>query len=1567
MTSIWKQNLFIKEVAKYFMDFLETDFHKKKAPKRSISYSNSKWYLIWTNLVKYNKINEVVRKTVSKWFDSDTIKEIKKWTYTTQIPKDFLDVIKLNLNKITQEDIQSVIDETSQVIIDCAKEFQLHIDEIIDYVLIKETSIFKEYFVSSFLVNIQDYIISKKIWDESTIFSMKDEISSILVEWTQDLVKDLVKKVVVEANDRHWKTLLKESVKNLTELNVKSKKKIVEEIKEGEKNLEQWWITSVDIKQQLTDAINISVIRESIISFFETFRAWDLYLELSEINRNKAILENQEFYLYFWDILYQHSKYPIFYIPLKLEKDTSSESFHISFWSQIYVNKKALEYIVQEYNLASGNDTHLKTIWERIMYVADWAEPNFNKIKEILDEAVELFKLTKKIDITNPEIQVAKWETVRISNNCYINLFDRSDEALINDYEEIITKINEWNSELWEWFSKLIDDFIYNDPKKITFDIKEEREDKELADKLIYHCPIPLNQEQQQIVSATKREDCKYIIVQGPPGTWKSHTITAVVFDQILKWNSVLVLSDKKEALDVVEDKITETMNTVRINDDFQNPILRLWKTWNTYSEILNAQHIEKIINSYFAARWKEKEIDENILAKTKKIKENIKSEKDWYEKISNHDIKTVFELKEQLKNEHFYIDEDELLSNYSSYSDINTLRNVCLFLKDLFEINIKDEKKSELFKLVNLSLSWVKNLDDAEHKLTILTKLNTIIESLKRYPNNEVVNDFWILNNDNFKLLKEISARYEKERAPVIWFLFKKNVLLEIRSELENEFWYSSTWDYSTDVKNLRAMIKLVNKSLESDLLSNDFDYIHLIFRLLKDNLLSNKLFECVSNCETIGDINKFIEGYPRTSQLLWINIWNINTLVQNWLTRVSDETFEKLTEYLRLTFELRNKFSSIQYFDYNGDKTEIETLATMEMTRMMDESLVKFYEERKNTAMAIKRIIQKKVKFPKEEFSVLKKAFPCILAWIRDYAEYIPLEPDMFDIVIIDEASQVSIAQAFPALLRAKKLLVLWDKKQFSNVKTSLASIKENREYLNKIRESFMENVSENQIYIEKSEMFDIKNSILDFVERICNYEVMLKKYFRWYKEIISYSNKFFYGNDLQVMKIRWKHIDEVLRFEFIEVDRSRDIKPNTNSGEIEFIISELTKLKESWIKKSVGIITPHTNQQKALSEAINKVPESNYFYEKLDLKIMTFDSCQWEERDIVYYSMVATKDDDRLRWVFIKDLNEIDNEEEGKLKAQRLNVWFSRPKETMVFVLSKPINDFNWEIRKTLEHYREEKEKCIKNGDFSDDVDFKNNKILQILSNTDFYKENSKNIKILSNFQLWDYIKQLDPYYEHPKYKFDFLLVYTNDKWKDTKIFFEYDDFENNVDSIENKNSDNYLSESDVFKEKSMEAYWYKFLRVNDFSLWEYPERTLNSKLEELTGIKVNKKTDYDWEILQDVQEIAKWLEDWTYKICNKCGEVKKLEEFYDSSLKTWYSKNCHSCKVQAKVDKKYNKIIPKNPGYPSEALQPCPKCWWKMILRYSKYWYFYGCKKYPSCFGVISVKRGKKKLD
>jgi hypothetical protein len=295
--------------------------------------------------------------------------------------------------------------------------------------------------------NIKEYIITKKIWDESSIFTMENDLAENLVSWIEDGVNWLIKQVVVEANDKHWKNLLKRTMGDLAIWWNKSKDEIKSEQKdEDEKNFS---IMSVDVIEELNKIISLEKIKNLIISFFENFKVWDLYLELAEINRNKMIMDKQEFYLYFWDITYENNKYPLFYIPIKLNKNW--ESFEFIFWSQIYVNKKALEYIVQEYNLKTWNSTHLKNIWERILYVADWKEVNSKKIQDILDETIELLKLNQRINITSDERQVSKWEYAQISTNCYICLFDKSDEALINDYEEIITKLNEGDSELWNW------------------------------------------------------------------------------------------------------------------------------------------------------------------------------------------------------------------------------------------------------------------------------------------------------------------------------------------------------------------------------------------------------------------------------------------------------------------------------------------------------------------------------------------------------------------------------------------------------------------------------------------------------------------------------------------------------------------------------------------------------------------------------------------------------------------------------------------------------------------------------------------------------------------------------------------------------------------------------------------------------------------------------------------------------------------------------------------------------------------------------------------------------------
>src|SRR4029077_11698045 len=138
-------------------------------------------------------------------------------------------------------------------------------------------------------------------------------------------------------------------------------------------------------------------------------------------------------------------------------------------------------------------------------------------------------------------------------------------------------------------------------------------------------------------------------------------------------------------------------------------------------------------------------------------------------------------------------------------------------------------------------------------------------------------------------------------------------------------------------------------------------------------------------------------------------------------------------------------------------------------------------------------------KKQIPKLLLPKLIKAFPCIIVGIREIGEFIPLEPGVFDIAIIDEASQVSVAQAFPVMIRAKKLVVLGDDKQYSNVKASNASIAINNTLFAGVRETYSRTLStltqdEVQLYQDHVKKFDIKTSILDFVRYLANYTCSL-----------------------------------------------------------------------------------------------------------------------------------------------------------------------------------------------------------------------------------------------------------------------------------------------------------------------------------------------------------------------------------------------------------------------------------------------------------------------------------------
>lgn len=1502
-----KTLLFVKEVAKYFMDFLETDFHKRKTPRRGIKYKTDSNLLVGLNLDKYQKFNDVVVGKFAEAFKDKEIK-IKKGIYKAKIPKNLLDLIKIKIEDISEKEIEESVKKIGAKIKKFAEVYSDEYDKSLVSSMDSVTEIVKEKLVLPFIQKIEKSLDNLSLGDENVRYLMEEELTEVIVGNLENKISEILKLLVSEKD--------------------------------------------VEVENEIEEVFDYESVKALIVDFFEDFKIADLFSEILEINRNKNILDKQDFYFYFFDITYNRAKYPIFYIPFEVENGRDTITINID--SQLYINKKALEYIVQEYNKEKEKSGGLKNDTERIIYLAQGKEEVEEIINGLLSELVNYFELNCDLSLGTAVKQRAKSSLVNISNSCYVSLFDKSDEALVNDYEDILQLLSSGEGALSELFIRLVDDFINKEPVSFNLDIDDEWEETETSDKLIVETPIPLNSEQRKIVSALKKNDCKYITVQGPPGTGKSHTITAIVFNAILDNKSVLVLSDKKEALDVVEDKIKDTMNKVRNDNKFQNPILRLGKTGNTYSQILSTNAIENIRTHYQAVRRNLDGLENNLEKIKNSLKDDIEAESLAYNDLNKNEIKELLESEELIKDKELIFEEGEMINNHNSINDIEEVKKIFSHFQKIFGPDKNDYIDFLIFH--GIPQVCFSNFDNFKKFLEYILKLQKGFKELqsqiKDYSDFKLFNDF---KTANISRLEKYIEQYEAMKSPLIGYLFKKKRVEKLDRSFTKDF---DVTNFDTPHKDLGRLQNALNifRHIQKNEIQNgfNFDYLRLIHHLFINPKHQKVIDEYVSLVNDVNYLLGIYNTYQKTFALIGFNFNNIDSFYYNALVKIDENEYNKIIRYFFLKQKIVNAFKNIPRYSYLNQQGRIQDLTTTQMTYMMDERLIKFYETSRSTARTLRDIIKKKQRFPREEFTKLKEAFPCILAGIRDYAEYIPLETEVFDLVIIDEASQVSVSQAFPAIIRAKQILILGDKRQFSNIKAAQAKTETNLQYLNDLESSFKDNVSSDIAKLERIKKFNIKTSILEFFEHVSNFNIQLRKHFRGYKEIISYSNRYFYEDSLQVMKIRGKQIDDVLKITTIEHDGKLEPIAKTNKLEADFIIAELKKLKEIGCKSTIGIITPHTNQQKLLIDLISQMPEKDYLFDELNLKIMTFDTCQGEERDIIYYSMVATKENDRLWGIFIKSLQDYDLEEEGKIRAQRLNVGFSRAKECMHFVLSMAPEDYKNSIGEAIRHYKFILDEA-KREPLPDEVD-KNSpmekEVLNWLTQTKFWKENVDKISLMPQFEIGKYLKQLDSNYNHPNYVVDFLLIYNESGTKKHHIIIEYDGFREhfvNREAVGEFNHENYYSDDDIYRQKVLEGYGYKFIRLNKFNIGKNQIDTLNERVLEM----VNDIYQED-SLITDIHETVEGLVNGDYKECPKCKDVKSKEEFKDITLVTGYGRFCRDCK-NLSYKKSFSSVkTSKEPPVLTSVL--CPRCNFKMVLRRGRYGKFYGCSRFPYCKGT-----------
>lgn len=596
---------FAAKVSRYFLDFLETDFKRQRAPRRKIQLKNDAGFRTGLPLRKYPTLYSVIWKLLRTPIGEIEPLRIPRNRHTAPISPTLRDLIRQHVNSIDVSAFESV----KQGTLDFARQKR--------GTAVENPERYVDAVQSSFVEAVGKHVVSP-------ILALLDgpfrQQSYSAIESVYEIETDLVDALTLQ------------TVEQLpTVLNT--------------------FVVSSDLTatgKVLDEFFSEAECKERVKEFFEDFATADAYQELRDLTHYMRLGgESLQIYLYVCELRFGSAAFPVFYIPAAVDLDETNGDLVVTFDPHLYINKRAIDYIVQELE-SSASKLALSPIENRIIYF-DPQKAFIDEIQRTLARMSPTFDLSGEFDVRQPKIQTVASAKLRLSKTAYFAVFDKSDESLLNDYEALLAAINDDQKGVAALFENIIRGFLIDEPTSVREDVSDLWDKTSIPDRLVAVSPIPLNEEQRRILEALNDPNCRYITVQGPPGTGKSHTITAIAFNCILNGKNVLILSDKQEALDVVEDKLKTALSSVRQDDDFPDPILRLGRTGNTYTRLISQSSQEKIRNHYRASKTHATKLAADTDAANREIRQAITRTIEAYATVELKEVEQLHKLEEQI------------------------------------------------------------------------------------------------------------------------------------------------------------------------------------------------------------------------------------------------------------------------------------------------------------------------------------------------------------------------------------------------------------------------------------------------------------------------------------------------------------------------------------------------------------------------------------------------------------------------------------------------------------------------------------------------------------------------------------------------------------------------------------------------------------------------------------------------------------------------------------------------------------------------------------------------------
>ena len=284
-----------------------------------------------------------------------------------------------------------------------------------------------------------------------------------------------------------------------------------------------------------------------------------------------------------------------------------------------------------------------------------------------------------------------------------------------------------------------------------------------------------------------------------------------------------------------------------------------------------------------------------------------------------------------------------------------------------------------------------------------------------------------------------------------------------------------------------------------------------------------------------------------------------------------------------------------------------------------------------------SVLRFTQTQYKWGEE--NALSNAFVSVLPYLSVWATTslsvgatIPLQAGLFDLVVIDEASQCSIPTTIPLLFRAKRALIIGDPMQLAHISTLSKSEEDAR-----LMESGL-----TRKQIEESRLSFRRHSIYQAFEGRAKTIHLLDEHYRSHPQIIELSNRLFYGGQLTILT----NPDHLLTFGEHAV-AWRDVRGSANRPESGSALNEeearrlcdevLRLLSLESFRGSIGIVTPFSAQARLIEKLLAAVVPEKVRMER-NMSIGTAHRFQGDERDVIMFSPVASDGliESSLRWL-------------------------------------------------------------------------------------------------------------------------------------------------------------------------------------------------------------------------------------------------------------------------------------------------------------------------------------------